>query len=254
MFILFSLIASWTYADWTPPTNPNAAKILEEARADARAGKYEDALAKHVWFHQNALKLAAPLRGVRLSFAVGYWSDLGKVYPPAMEKLKAIRDEAGKDVREGDTNRQAFIDFKAINRELRESDKTTELFLWLDANEPKRAKVIFDVAQEDLVRAKEYRLCGKYINPDSSYQRILSLYREDIDSEGNGPRLRQYHRQYQKDQFSKSVATLVAILAINGKKADADRIAVEAVKELNDENFKTQLEQAKNGQLPSSQR
>src|ERR1044072_6141550 len=81
-------------AVWTPPEKPNPAQILQDANADTRAGQFEDALAKHLWYHRNALKHSPAQGGVRLSFALSYWHNLATKYPPAMTALKAERDEA----------------------------------------------------------------------------------------------------------------------------------------------------------------
>ena len=56
MALAFIMAIAVARADWTPPQNPNPDEILEEARADTEAGRYEDALAKHVWLHLNAQK------------------------------------------------------------------------------------------------------------------------------------------------------------------------------------------------------
>jgi hypothetical protein len=252
--ILLSLVAVFARADWTPPAHPNASdaeKIYDEAQDDTRAGRYEDALAKFLWFHHNALKLDPSECGVRLSFALYDWNELGKVYPPAAEKLRATRDEAGKDVRENAEYRQAFLDFESINEQLKEDNKTVELFIWLDANKPNVATNIFDLAESVLIGAKEYHLCGKYIEPDSSYHRFLLGFNGNIDSKGDNFLLRWYHRSYLKEEFSYNVATLVALLVLNDRKADADRIATEALKELSNRKFKDRLTKAKNGELPS---
>ena len=45
--------------------------------------------------------------------------------------------------------------------------------------------------------------------------------------------------------------TLVALLVLNERKADADRIAAAAVKEWDDPKFNRQMEKAKNGRLPA---
>jgi hypothetical protein len=122
--------------NWTPPENPNPKAILDEAEEDADAKRYENALAKHVWYHQNALQFEPAQYGVRLSFALRAWIELGKSYPPALEKLRSVRDEAGKAVREGKRSRDLFHDFVAINKYLEEEDNTMALFLWLDTNNP----------------------------------------------------------------------------------------------------------------------
>src|SRR5688572_11688303 len=54
-------------AAWSPPANPDPHVILREAKADTQAGRYEEALAKHVWFHSHALEIEPALYGVRLS-------------------------------------------------------------------------------------------------------------------------------------------------------------------------------------------
>ena len=85
---------STRFSNWGPGMNPDPSAILHEARADRRAGRFADALTKHVWFHENALKYVPSLSGVRLSFALTYWMELGAVYPAALRKLKRIRDDA----------------------------------------------------------------------------------------------------------------------------------------------------------------
>jgi hypothetical protein len=124
-------------AAWTPPANPDPQQILTEAQADARAGRYEVALAKHVWFHRNSLKIDPAFYGVRLSFALMYWKELAKVYPPAKAKLIELRDEAEKQVGSGRDGLEAFVDFEAINTELGENEKTVALFKSLDKNKPR---------------------------------------------------------------------------------------------------------------------
>ncbi len=70
-------------AGWAPPENPDPQDILAQAKQDTASGRYEDALAKHLWFHENALEYRSSLYGVRLSFALGDWTKLSHVYPLA---------------------------------------------------------------------------------------------------------------------------------------------------------------------------
>jgi hypothetical protein len=87
--------------EWQPPENPDPHTILREASADARAGRYEDALAKHLWYHENAEKFDAGQTGVRRSFALSDWYDLGADFAPALAKFEEVREEARKGVLEG---------------------------------------------------------------------------------------------------------------------------------------------------------
>src|SRR5688500_5081235 len=105
--LLYSM-TSIAQSDWKPPEKPDPSVILNEAESDAGAKRYPDALAKHLWFHENALKYERGLYGVRLSFALGAWFELGKQYPPALEALKEVRDIAGRRVRERKGKRGDF--------------------------------------------------------------------------------------------------------------------------------------------------
>src|SRR5438552_1664672 len=109
---------------WSPPPNPDPRAILDEATADRMQGRYEDALAKHLWFHREAARIEPALVGVRGSFALGYWSSLAMKYPPAMAALVTTRDAAEAQVRANDDVRNAFHDLAAINRELDEQART----------------------------------------------------------------------------------------------------------------------------------
>src|SRR5262245_61557891 len=99
------------------PTDPR--QVLTEARELARAGRHEEALSRHLWFHDHALEHRPSLYGVRLSFALSDWVELGEAYPPARQALAAVRDRAAEAVRAGDRARELFHDVAAINRCLR---------------------------------------------------------------------------------------------------------------------------------------
>ena len=241
----FALVvaASPAFAEWTPPGNPDPQKILQEAQADAAARRYEDALAKHVWYHQNALKIQPAQYGVRLSFALSDWAKLGAAYPPALKKLESIRDEDTATIRDGKGSRELFHDISSINATLKEEVKTKDLFVWLDSKKPDLAKQAYNVAQPALIKAKEYRVCGRYIDPDKSYEQILLIY-QSTKKFAENPKFGKQQREIADKGFSNGTATLVALLVINERKADAERIATKAAKEWNDPGFKTELKAA----------
>jgi len=246
-------MASVAYADWTPPAKPDPVQIFKEAKSDAAEGRYPDALAKHVWFHQNALKHNSGLYGVRLSFALSAWAELGASYPAALAKLKNIRDEDASIIRSGKGSREAFHDFESINQTLKEDGKTKDLFVWLDSNNRTMAKEVFDLAQPALVKAKEYQICGSYIDPDSSFQQIVKTYRMNKRI-AQDPKFGRRIEEFGEKTFANSAATLVALLVLNERKEDANRIAAEAVKEFDDPQFKRQLDKATNGIVPPPSR
>jgi hypothetical protein len=239
-----------TNRHWTAPADPDPQKILQEAEADTRAGRYEDSLAKHIWFHENALNIQPAQYGVRLSFALSDWVKLGESYPPALEKLKSIRDQDEKKIRQGKSSRGIFHDFEAINKELKETSRTKDTFIWLDSNAPTFAKEVFDIAEPDLVRAKEYRLCNKYLDPNNSFQHMLDLYKETMEIAKNS-QFGKRTSEYDQKEFSNSSATLVALLAVNGRTAEANDIATKATAAYDDPQFKSLLQKAKKGEVPA---
>ncbi|HEY4260994.1 MAG TPA: hypothetical protein VGM98_12570 [Schlesneria sp.] len=250
-FAMILVIAFPAFAEWTPPENPDPHAILQEAKADARAKRYEDALAKHVWFHQNALTFQPALYGVRLSFALEYWMDLGKSYPPAIVKLKSIRDDARRKVLDANLKsvNEPFHDFVSINRALDEEPKSKELFVQLDQDKPALAKEVFDLARPSLINAKAYQLCGKYLEPRSIFDKSkeqFNYYQQPAEDAKVGDR----QRQFGESKFTNEVTTLVALLILNDRKVEAQRFADEAKKEWNNAAFHMALDQALKGIVP----
>jgi hypothetical protein len=236
---------------WTPPESPDPQRILNEARSDVRERKFETALAKHVWFHEHALEYQPSLSGVRLSFALGSWMRLAEVYPPALVKLTEIRDETLRRVAPKKRGRISFEDFQAlaaINRELDEESITVDAFRALDADDSDSAERVFLVAQPDLVEAKEYKLCGKYIETDESLRRIVDAYRMMRKHEQK-PRVGSPLPEFATKKFINSAATLVALLVVNDRKAEAESLAPECKKEAGDAAFHAKLAAALDGAL-----
>jgi hypothetical protein len=239
-------------ADYTPPANPNMQKILQEARADTTAGRYKESLAKQVWFQENALKYEPAMAGVRSSFALSYFGELAEKYPPAMKKLRSMQATAEETVRDKNADsaarRTAFAEFTSINRAFKEENKTVECFVWFDAHDPALAKSVFAFADQPLIEAKEYKLYGRYVDPEGSYKQTVQIYHATRKSLQSSP-IKQA-QEFPQKSFSNKVATLVALLAINDRKEDADRIAAKAAQEWNDPAFLAQLDEAKSGVVP----
>jgi hypothetical protein len=248
--LLVALLSTPTRADeWSPPINPNPQSILQEARADTRAERYEAALAKHVWFHENALAIRPSLYGVRLSFALSDWLDLAQEYPPALTKLKEIRDNARENLMAGREVMQSFRDMEAINAHLDEQMATRKVFETLDEKRPKIAEKVFDLAQPSLIHGKAYSLIGKYISPKDDFAKMRQTYRLGKRLAGDA-RFGATHLEFANKKFANDSTTLVAILAVNDRRKDAEEIAASARAEWNDIAFHDALEKALKGVVP----
>src|SRR5262245_57096076 len=95
---------------WTPPDNPNLFQILHSAASDTREGLHEQALAKFLWFHGNALRHNRAFYGVRLSFAPMYWMQLAAVYPPARTAFVQTRDKTEAAFRADSSQFEQFLE------------------------------------------------------------------------------------------------------------------------------------------------
>lgn len=235
--------------DWTPPDNPDPQAILSEASVDAREQKYETALAKHVWFHENALRINPAMSGVRLSFALASWEELGREYPPALEKLKSIRDSLEERVKKGEDMRSGFHDLAAINRTLKEDSRTAESFRQLDAHNPKAAKVAFHFVKAALVKDQAYELYVKYVDPQRDFLQMKHLYELNLQM-AKDPKFGAHLAEFGEKTFRNGSATLVAVLAVNDRKAEAEEIAALAKKALDDAQFQKELDSALAGKVP----
>jgi len=236
---------------WTPPDNPDPDSIRQEAEADARAGRYEIALAKHVWFHENALKINRSMSGLRLSFVLSDWKRLGQDYPPALAKLRQIRDHLAAQAKEGIDIGEGFQDLARINETLDDESKTTDAFKILAAKNPKAARRAFIYAQDSLVNDKEYALCERYIDAMNDYLQIKKTYELRTQLAENGaPKSNSPLLDHAKKSFRHRTATLVAILSINDRRLEAAEIATLAKRELEDVGFHKELEAALGETVP----
>lgn len=239
-------------AEWIPPENPDPHAILNEARADQRAGRHETALAKHVWYYNHALEHNPGLSGVRLSFALGYWLELARVYPPALEELENTRDRALARVTE-ETDRglqfNAFHDMTAINRTLKEEQRTVAAFISLEEQHPEIASHVYRLAQPALIKAREYPRCGKYLDGPRDFRLIESLF--DATSRFADRSPNPMLRDHAHKTFVNSTSTLVALLVIDDRHGVAVEIAERARQVLDSPELRTGLEKALEGIVPA---
>jgi hypothetical protein len=99
-----------SYADDQLPTN-----VLREARSLTAQARYDAALEKNLWFYRHALEYNEAFLGVRMSFVLGEWVELGEKYPPARDALLSVRDESNAAFENGQGSFQLFLDVSAIN-------------------------------------------------------------------------------------------------------------------------------------------
>jgi len=205
-------------------------KDLENIRQLAKSGQYQQALEKHIWFHEES-KSSPSMGGVRLSYAISTWIELGESYPPALDALINLRDENKEILLSGKGNFTNFHDLSSINRELGEEYQTYELFLVLDKNYPEQAEHYYNVAEDLLIERKEYEICGKYIgDPIYKYENLrhsreLSISTTKRHPEMDNPR----YRKYTDETFIDGVLMLIEVLIEINRKDDAKEVQERAL-------------------------
>lgn len=252
--ILFAIPAA--RAEWSPPEKPDPRAIREEAQADVRAKRYEDALAKFVWYHENALQYDDDLRGVRLSFALSEWYDLCADYEPAMLEFERVRDKARLATLESEHAkhvRQYFIDFAAMSEQLRRENETVDLFVELREKNADDAKLVYSRVEDALVKAERFDLCDEFLDADRRMEQEIELYKRHMDfaKEREG-RIKNHMQSFGERSFRHGAATVVAILAKNGKAEEAKVLAQEARDAWDDKQLNEALDRALEGTPPKA--
>ena len=203
------------------------------------AGQFEKALEKHLWFHEES-KSSPGMAGVRLSYAISAWIDLGNKYPPAIEALKKIRDGDKESLLSGKGNFDNFHDLSSINQGLGEEEDTLELFLTLDNKYPKQAGAYYIVAENLLIKHKKYDICAKYIgDPIIKYEKLrhnreLQLSFAKTNSKMNSPRFLEYLDQ----SYIEGVVKLIEVLLAIDKRDEAIEVQSRALSYLSNDSIK----------------
>ncbi len=149
---------------------------LRAAQWAAREGRHAHALDEFIWFHHHALKEEPALSGVRRSYALSYWVELGKEYPEALRALEQLRDQYTTALLAESNERGAFIDVSAINEYLHVVGLTHQLFVQLAERKPALAKSCARVAMPAIVDAEDFALAARYLPEASAH--IQALCRE----------------------------------------------------------------------------
>lgn len=224
---------------WIPPENPDPKQILDEAQNDFKAQRFEDALAKYIWFHNHALEYEpAKMYGVRLSFALTYWKQLGDVYEPALKAFVKIRDEKTELIEKRMGNRDLFHDVMALNRTLGEDDKTVDLFRKLDQDQKELASQCWKIAKRVVIKAKAYDLVRIYIgNLGQEFDKIVEVYDSNktmYDNENFGEEFKAYN----ENNFVEETLSLIKLAVALDDIENARDIQTDALSIIDDNRLK----------------
>lgn len=205
-------------------------QVLSEARNAVRQGAYAEALEKYLWFHHHALEHNPALYGVRLSYAVSEWVELGEVYPPAREALESIQNFNLRSLQDGSHDATQFRDFVAINKQLGRHELTSRVFAAVAERDPEFAKSCFSFALSALVRSGDFALArGFVVSPTERLDESLARLAEVINKRQHSP-----HDEVLFGIYAKNIRQLSSIFEGVGEKETAGLLQTKAIEALTD--------------------
>jgi len=214
-----------------PGEKPNLNDMLQEARSLAQDGRYEEALQRHLWYHNHALEFEPSQSGVRLSFALSSWTELARRYPKAKAALVEIRDRGEREFAGGGGYFDLFSEISAINGYLGQKDATLALFKSIQSRNFQLARQCYRSAEDLLVEAGDYALCARFV-PDfqKRFETIRATRERMLELADSAPAVNQTSlRKHAERTFVKDARQLVEILVGTGRKMDAEKIRDKAV-------------------------
>jgi len=202
-------------------------------------GKHEEALNRFIWFHKHALEHEPSMYGVRLSFALSYWKNLGDIYPPALKALIKIRDENENLLQQGKGDKHLFHDVISINRTLDQSEKSIDLFERISKIDKKLTNECWGMIKDYILEIKRYDIAQRHIKDvtkefvgvKEEYDSNVKLYK---DPQIGGAEFKRYNENNFIDQVKKLVDLA---LALKDRKS-AMFIRDSAIQVLDDERLK----------------
>jgi serine/threonine protein kinase len=218
-----------------PGEKPNFDQFRQETANLIGRGRYEEALQRCLWYHQNALAIDPAQAGVRLSFALEQWGQLARLYPKARQAMAEVRDRAVREFSAGGGSFALFQEVEALNQQLGDAEATRTLFESIRKQNPDLAQQCYFVVERMLVESGKYAVCASFI-PDFRFrfEHARNVYRRtgeiaDRTPEANTTMIR---RNAQRD-FMNTTRLLIEILIGVGRQAEAEKIQEQALAVLN---------------------
>jgi hypothetical protein len=213
----------------------NAHERLFAAQQATREGRHEEALRELVWFHHHALEEDRALYGVRLSYALRAWLELGKAYPPARQALMDLREQKAQTLLQGDGDRALFHDVESIDERLEQVRATYELYLALAERHPVLAAQCVSLALPAIVAVKDYRLAHELrTDPEARLRRAAAELRPDLQRTKHRCYIEAPYRWATIKGYAEAVRRDAEITAGIGQHAEARRLTALAADLIHD--------------------
>ncbi|MDA3897634.1 MAG: hypothetical protein PF482_15980 [Desulfobacteraceae bacterium] len=225
-------------------------KVLARARKYYQQGNYEKALQDHIWFHDNALKYKPSLYGVRLSFALLDWIELGRKFPKAHNALIDIRNRKADLIKKKRGTLELFHDVQSINTYLNESAKTVVLYKEMTDCDFELAKQCYCLAKEDLIAKQEFELCNQMMEAPMFIGRDMrKLLDQNITIYKTNQWTDEKQLEWTIKHYLEETEFTVIVLVKNSRFIEADRFLAKAGEDIDIARITSGLADLKNQYL-----
>lgn len=160
-------------ADAVSQTDPIA--VLNQAMADSATGKLQESAQHHLWFYENAARVAPQTAELRLTFALQEWVKLARRYPPALIDIQRVRNAAARQVLSGTTDiAQPFLEMVRINELLGEAQETCRVYAQLGERSETTAAQFLLFALPAIAKSGQHLLALRYLQVDQVMQTLAA--------------------------------------------------------------------------------
>ena len=210
-------------------TNPRDA--LDEARAAFQEKNYDRALERYEHFFDHALDVDPhSLYGVRLSYCLSEWAELGEVHPLARQRLEEKAGEALALLTQT-RNPERFHDFMALCRYLHRTEEPVRCFLHFHAFDRDLASSMVRFIWDNLVDTQQLSVCEGYLEePKARYDAALTTFDQAMEVCKSEPFGGQELEEQINGWYVRDVSNILLVLKNTGRLTEAS--AIEACVEL----------------------
>ena len=238
-------------------------RILDEARELTAKHQYEEALQRHIWYHNHVKEFGNSYQNaLRLTSALSDWEELGRRYPKAKQALMEIRDKQTREFAEGRGYSELFQEVQAINDELQDDGATLALFKTIYPQDKQLAGQCYGYAENLLMQNGDYDWCLKCIgDPQAHFESCRRNLESQRESQQRMEAMRKQFPgpvprspggafklpdmgQMATNNFVGQIRTLVEILVATGHQAAAEKIQAQAVSVLDDARLRSAVSDA----------
>jgi len=194
--------------------NSDPREVLDRARLHVTNKEYAVALQDYKWFFENSTKIRSSLFGVKHSYCVSEWRNLGDLYEPALKLYRTVLNDRKNRLLRGEADWDLFMEFDALCKYDGRKSEVVEVFLSFhnDNQKTKFTKLIFNPIKEDLLSYGYTAICSQYIaDPVLEAERIIELHRINMEREERFP-IKGKDGSFSDEMYNKDVGFLLTVL------------------------------------------